>query len=46
MLEVEFIRKKIKLIQEDCGKLDILGNYTFKEIARDFIKTNAVERLL
>lgn len=46
MLDVIFVQRKIKLIQEDLAKLDELAKYTFDEISRDFIKFSAVERLL
>lgn len=46
MLDIDFVRRKVKLIQEDLGKLDKLGQYSFEEIARDFTKMGAVERLL
>ena len=41
-----FIRRKIKLIQEDLSELDNLAHYSFEEITKDHIKFLAVERLL
>lgn len=46
MLDADFIQRKIKLIQEDLSRLDKLGIYSFKEVAKDYIKFNAVERFL
>lgn len=46
MLDIDFIRRKIKLIQEDLGRLESLGQYSFEEIAADFMKMAVVERLL
>ena len=46
MLDVNFIQRKIKLIQEDLSKLEKLEKYSFDEIADDFVKFSAVERLL
>ncbi len=46
MLDRIFIRRKIKLIQEELSRLDKLGHYTFEEIVNDFIRMYAVERAL
>jgi len=46
MLDRIFIRRKIKLIQEELSRLDKLGHYTFEEIVNDFIRMYAVERVL
>lgn len=46
MLNREFVRRKIKLIQEDLGHLEPLGKYSFTELAQDPIKYSATERLL
>jgi len=46
MLDKDFVQRKIKLIQEDLSKLEDLGQYSFSEIATDFVKMGAVERLL
>ena len=45
-LDIHFIRRKIKLIQEDLSELDNLAHYSFEEITKDHIKVLAVERLL
>jgi len=46
MLDKNFVRRKIKLIQEDLGRLEALSQISFKELAADFTKMSAVERLL
>ena len=45
-IDTHFIRRKIKLIQEDLSELDALAHYSFDEITKDHIKYLAVERLL
>ena len=45
-IDIHFIRRKIKLIQEDLSELDRLAHYSFDEISRDHIKFLAVERLI
>jgi len=45
-VDTHFIRRKIKLIQEDLSELDRLAHYSFDEISKDHIKLLAVERLL
>jgi len=45
-IDIHFIRRKIKLIQEDLSELDNLAHYSFDEITKDHIKFLAVERLL
>jgi uncharacterized protein YutE (UPF0331/DUF86 family) len=45
-IDIHFIRRKIKLIQEDLSELDNLAHYSFDEITKDHIKLLAVERLL
>lgn len=45
-LDIHFIRRKIKLIQEDLSELDNLAHYSFEEITKDHIIFLAVERLL
>jgi len=45
-IDIHFIRRKIKLIQEDLSELDSLAHYSFDEISKDHIKYLAVERLL
>lgn len=46
MVNKDFLHRKISLIQEDLTRLAELSNFSFKEIARDYLKQNAVERLL
>lgn len=46
MLDKNFIQRKIKLIQEDLGRLEGLSRYTFDELAADQLKMDAVERML
>jgi len=45
-IDIHFVRRKIKLIQEDLSELDNLAHYSFDEITEDHIKLLAVERLL
>ncbi len=45
-IDIHFVRRKIKLIQEDLSELDRLVHYSFDEISRDHIKFLAVERLI
>ncbi len=45
-VDIHFIRRKIKLIQEDLSELDNLAHYSFDEIFKDHIKYLAAERLL
>ncbi len=45
-VDIHFIRRKIKLIQEDLSELDNLAHYLFDEIFKDHIKYLAAERLL
>jgi len=45
-IDIHFIRRKIKLIQEDLSELDRLAHYSFDEISKDHIKMLALERLL
>ena len=45
-IDIHFVRRKIKLIQEDLSELDRLAHYSFDEISRDHIKCLAVERLI
>jgi uncharacterized protein YutE (UPF0331/DUF86 family) len=45
-IDIHFVRRKIKLIQEDLSELDSLAHYSFDEISKDHIKYLAVERLL
>src|SRR3972149_6722183 len=45
-IDIHFVQRKIKLIQEDLSELDHLAHYSFEEISKDDIKYLAVERLL
>jgi uncharacterized protein YutE (UPF0331/DUF86 family) len=45
-IDVHFVLRKIKLIQEDLSELDNLAHYSLDEITKDHIKFLAVERLL
>lgn len=45
-LDTRFIKRKIKLIEEDLLNLKKLENYTIDEIASDFFKFRTAERLL
>ncbi len=46
MLRKEFVRRKVKLIQEDLAKLEPLGRFSFTELEKDWIKYAASERYL
>lgn len=46
MLNKNFIKRKISLIQEEFPKLEELSKYSFQEIISDFIKEAALERIL
>lgn len=46
MLDPIFIRRKIKLIQEDLKNLEQFGGLIFSEVARDWAKWNALEWVL
>ncbi|MCD4670646.1 MAG: DUF86 domain-containing protein [Actinomycetia bacterium] len=46
MLDRNFIKRKIKLIQEELSRLEDLSHYTFEEIKDDFTRMYAVERAL
>ncbi len=46
MLDIDFLRRKTKLIQEDLSRLEELSEYSLEEIAKDHIKFAAVERFL
>jgi len=45
-IDIHFVRRKIKLIQEGLSELDSLAHYSFDKISKDHIKYLAVERLL
>jgi uncharacterized protein YutE (UPF0331/DUF86 family) len=44
-IDIHFVRRKIRLIQEDLSELDKLAHFSFDEISKDRIKFLAVERL-
>lgn len=46
MLNKDFIYKKISLMQEELANLSEFKNFSLDEIAGDFYKLNALERLL
>lgn len=46
MLNKDFIKRKISLIQEEFPKLEELSECSFEEIVSDFIKEAALERIL
>ena len=46
MLDKEFVTRKVKLIQEELSKLEVLKGFSFDEVAKDGIKMAAVERYL
>ena len=46
MLDLNFIQRKIKLIQEDLAVLDKFGKLSFDELTKDSVKFSATERFL
>ena len=46
MIKKDFIKRKITLIQDEMIKLSDLAKYTIDEVAKDFVKQAAVERIL
>lgn len=46
MLNKDFIKEKIELIQEELANMEKLSGYSFQEIVSDFLKKNTFERLL
>jgi uncharacterized protein YutE (UPF0331/DUF86 family) len=46
MLDEDFIKIKIDIIQEELRRLLVFEKFTFEEIAGDFFKYNTLERLL
>lgn len=46
MINKDFIQRKISLIQEELTRLSELSKFSFKEIAQDYLRQNAAERLL
>lgn len=45
MFNKDFIKRKISLIQDEMIKLSDLAKYTLNEVAKDFVKQAAVERI-
>ncbi len=45
-LDVHLILRKVKLIQEDLGRLEKLAGLTFEQITKDDVKLSAAERYL
>ncbi len=46
MINKDFLKRKITLIQNELEHLVPLANYSFDEIAKDFMKQAAAERIL
>jgi uncharacterized protein YutE (UPF0331/DUF86 family) len=46
MIRKDFIKRKISLIQDDLAHLTEFAKYSFEEIAADFVKEAAMERIL
>lgn len=46
MSDKNFIKRKLKLIAEDLEYLEEFSDYSLDELAKDFVKQAAVERLL
>jgi len=46
MINKNFVKRKISLIQDEMIKLSDLAKYTIDEIAKDFVKQAATERVL
>ena len=46
MIRRDFVIRKLSLIQDDLAKLATFSSYTLDEIAGDFVKQAAVERML
>ena len=46
MIKKDFVKRKITLIQDEMVKLSDLAKYTIDEVAKDFVKQAAVERIL
>jgi uncharacterized protein YutE (UPF0331/DUF86 family) len=46
MLRRDFVERKLSLIQDDLVKLAALAHFTFDEIAGDYVKQAALERIL
>ena len=46
MVNKNFVKRKITLIDEELVGLEKLGQYSLQEVASDFIKLSATERIL
>ena len=46
MIKKDFVKRKITLIQDEMVKLSDLAKHTIDEVAKDFVKQAAVERIL
>lgn len=46
MINNDFVQRKITLIQEDLGNFSSFVQYSFDEIAKDYVKQAATERFL
>ena len=46
MLKIAFIKRKIKLIHQDLERLKDISHFTFDEVAKDPMKSAALERVL
>lgn len=46
MINQKFVKRKISLIQDDLEKFSEFKEYSFNEIASDFVKQAAMERFL
>ncbi len=46
MLDKELVKRKLSLIQDELLKLEDLAKFSFEEIAKDYVKLSAVERIL
>lgn len=45
MLDSELIQRKLNLIREDLAKLEDLKKFSFDELAKDWLKWNALEHI-
>lgn len=46
MVNREFVERKISLIEDELINLEKLAEFSFQEIVKDFMKQNALERIL
>ncbi|MBI5193001.1 MAG: hypothetical protein HZA08_06115 [Nitrospirae bacterium] len=46
MINKDFVRRKISLIQDELSHLVELSRFSLNEIAGDFVKMSALERIL